>query len=685
MIHAISSVLSVVRVAWNQQFSSHSSATTAQLIPEPGSQTPAPERAGSQLVLTWPYPGWTHWVPAWGISAFVHFLILLILGLIGIATNLTQFHPLQIQAAPIDPRLSALQAEELLSILADPADFERDQAVGPVSAVLLLSNAPGASGLTGAGSSAQSVSQMETGTVGMGILPGSVREAGPASAKSSLLEELLPKLPERDLSGGGRIAGNVTHETADIGEALDQLAREILRHLEQHKLTIVWLFDESGSMRDDQQAIKDRFDRVAGALKLNLDPGSRSAGILNHVVVGFGLGVHYELATPTSNIDVISQAIDRLPVDESGIENTMGALQRVISDCSKYITHDRKVMVVLVTDESGDDGGEVEAARQLAVRKNVPVYVIGRQSLFGYGRAHMLLVDPVTGDEFWPAIHRGPETAFTETLQWDGLHERTEEQPSGFAPYELARIVKDSGGIYFLLPSEENMRVKQREKAYSMSTLKEYVPSYESREDYLKQRDASELRRTLAEILEQIRGDDYKRHFPVDTETLVPAIAGAVPVARQRLETLKQVEIRLLNLRSARDREAEKRWQAHYDLMLAQVVTYQIQAYEYLACLDEMIRLAEKRLLKPEHPQIPGKRKSEWVLDHSLAMKAPPRDVEKKVIQATALLQDVIRKHPKTPWADLAQDELDRGFGVSRHEWNYNSKYTERAQSVPDF
>ena len=82
------------------------------------------------------------------------------------------------------------------------------------------------------------------------------------------------------------------------------------------------------------------------------------------------------------------------------------------------------------------------------------------------------------------AYHVFPETAGKEALQWDGLHGRWDEQPSGFAPYELARLAKDTGGIYFLLPSEEEMRVRQREKAYSMTTLKEYVPDYESRAAY---------------------------------------------------------------------------------------------------------------------------------------------------------------------------------------------------------
>ena len=64
---------------------------------------------------------------------------------------------------------------------------------------------------------------------------------------------MLPTAPAADLYGGGRIAGDPTFDVQGIGPALDQLAREILRHLKDHKLTVVWLFDESRSMQDDQR------------------------------------------------------------------------------------------------------------------------------------------------------------------------------------------------------------------------------------------------------------------------------------------------------------------------------------------------------------------------------------------------------------------------------------------------
>ena len=500
----------------------------------------------------------------------------------------------------------------------------------------------------------------------------------------------LPAAPSRDLGGGGMIGGDVTFEAKDVGQALDQLAREILRHLSQHKLTVVWLFDESGSMKDDQQAIKDKFDRVASELKLNVDSDKKSAAALTHAIVGFGNAIHYDLKKPTIDIDAIGTAIDRLRVDETGTENTMQALADVVNTYAKLITKERRLLIVLVTDESGDDGTYVEEARQLIVGRGVPLYVIGRQSLFGYDRAHLLYVDPVTKDHYWPAIKRGPETAGLECLQFDGLHDRWDEQPSGFAPYELARLAKDSGGIYFLLPSEENMRVRQREKAYSMATLKEYVPDYESRMAYIARREKSDLRRPLYDIIQLTSGNKefqftHRRHYPIEYGPLVEAIAAEGPKVQLRLAKLIDIEKRLRALKDKRDREPDKRWQAHYDLMLAEIVTYQVKAYEYLACLDEMVALLKQNKLQTKAKPIPNKLTVEWVIDHSKDRKAPKEETEKKYAQAMALLQDVIKRHPKTPWADLAQDEISRGFGCQRNEWTHNPQYDERAKLVPKY
>ena len=498
---------------------------------------------------------------------------------------------------------------------------------------------------------------------------------------------LTPAAPGLDLGGTGMIAGDVTFEAKDVGASLDQIAREILRHLTQHKLTVIWLFDESGSMKDDQQAIRQKFDRITNELKIHEEVKKKAAEPLTHAVVGFGADIHYVLEKPTADIDRIGKAIDKLRIDDSGTENTLHAINEVISHYGGLIKKDRKLLIVLITDESGDDGAFVEETHQAVVEKKVPVYTIGRQSLFGSERAHLEYRDPVTKDVYWPAIRRGPETAGVELLQWDGLHDRWDEQPSGFAPYELARICRDSGGIYFLLPSEENMRVRHREKAYKIADLKEYMPDYKSRNAYMADRGKSDLQRTMGEIIQATRWDNapdgqmaYRRHFPIDPSLMIPAAEQAGTLATLRLEMLLKIQDRLEALRKLRDREPEKRWQANYDLMLAQVVVYQIKSYEYRACLAEMMKNKPRPKVMPTADLV-----VEWEMNHSRDRKADQSKTEKKYAEATELLKKVIELHPNTPWADLAQDELNRGFGVQRNEWHHNPQYNERAKLVPKY
>ena len=611
--------------------------------------------------------------PAWVVSAAVHIGILVTLGLVTFHDEIKS--TIQNLNSSLVPLKKPGGEEEATPIYADPSNAPRDQAVGDTNATT-----PGEGGGLGTGvgtgppSATPVVGGRGSGTarVGEGTSLPNVKIVAPLSGLA-----MLPSAPGRDLGGGGMIAGDVMFNAEGVGPALDQIAREILRHLQQHKLTVIWLFDESESMKDDQKAIREKFSRVANELRANVDPKQKNPP-LTHAIVGFGGGVHVELEKPTANIDLIGRAIDHLRVEPSGVENTMAAVRTTIEHYSGLIRKDHKLLIVMVTDESGDDGGYVEEARQAAVSKGVPIYIIGRQSLFGYSLARLLYIDPVTKDHYWPTIHRGPETAAVEMLQWDGLHDRWDEQPSGFAPYELARLAKASGGIYFLLPSEENMRVRQREKAYSTELLKEYVPSYESRVVYNEKRARSDLRRTLYEIIVLTKGFPYRKHFSVLPPEMIQQATEEFPKVTERLNILIQIEARLRALKKARDREPEKRWQAHYDLMLGQVVAHQIIAYEYRALLKEMVANppTPSRLPSPEMTVV-------WDVNHAQKSLAPKAETEKKYAEATKLLKQVIADHPRTPWADLAQDELNRGFSVKRDEWRHSPQYAERAKFSP--
>jgi hypothetical protein len=625
---------------------------------------------------------------AWAVSLMVHVAILS-------ALAAATFSPEAVKKIiNFDSALASFShgEQETLPIYADPDKIERDRAIGEEhaetggEAALVGLGEAGGDGNDGGGviiasgagrpSNAPRVRGVGKGRINEGSsLPG-VKIDGLGGSPLAL----LPAAPAADLIGGGKIAGDPIFDVKEIGAALDQLAREILRHLKDHKLTVVWLFDESTSMEDDKRTIYEKFDRVSSELKLNVEPSKKAAGALNHAIVGFGQGIDYVLEKPREDIDQIGRAIKRLKIDQTGIENTMHALREVVEHYAGLIRKDRKLLIVLVTDESGDDGGDIEEARQALKKYKVPLFVIGRQSLFGYPFAHHRYIDPVTKDEYYPLIRRGPETADVEIYQWDGLHERWDEQPSGFAPYELARLTKDSGGIYFLLPSEEFMRIRQREQAYSITQLKEYLPEYDNRMNYVERRNSSPLRQVLYTIVLEAKNFIYHRYFPIDTAELVKAAIEEGEKATVTLNVLLDVQKRLESLAKLRDREPAKRWQAHYDLMLAQTVAFEVKAYEYRALMASIVKSTPLPKRQPAPDSV-----ITWRVDHAKAPWAPQNETSKKYAEAERLLKQVIARHPKTPWADLAQDTLDRGFSVQLTEWHHNPKYFERAQYIPKY
>jgi hypothetical protein len=226
------------------------------------------------------------------------------------------------------------------------------------------------------------------------------------------------------------------------------------------------------------------------------------------------------------------------------------------------------------------------------------------------------------------------------------------------------------------------MRVRQREQAYSIVQLKEYLPEYNNRQNYIQNRTRSDLRRSLYQIVTETRDFRYRRDFPIDPGELSQAALPEIEKATFKLNVLIKLQERLegQEFKKALEHEAEKRWQAHYDLILAQTVAFQVKAYEYRAL---MAQIAQK-------PPRPSKQSTPdltvtFVVDHAQKPLASKNETAKKYGEAKRLLGDVIAKHPKTPWADLAQDTLNRGFSVILNEWHHNPKYAERAKYVPKY
>ena len=245
---------------------------------------------------------------------------------------------------------------------------------------------------------------------------------------------------------------------------------------------------------------------------------------------------------------------------------------------------------------------------------------------------------------------------------------------------KLARLTRDSGGIYFVLPSEEFMRVRQREQAYSITQLKEYLPEYDNRLTYIERRDNSKLRRLMHDTVLESKAFIYRRVFPVQPAEIIKAAVEEGEHATVKLAELLAIQKRLEQLAKYRERESEKRWQAHYDLMLAQTVAFQVKAFEYRALMASIAKAPPQT----KHGSSPDTLVI-WVVNHSSEPLALRNQTAKKYAEAERLLKEVIVRHARTPWADLAQDILNRGLSVRLDEEVHNAKYYERARFVPKY
>jgi len=440
-------------------------------------------------------------------------------------------------------------------------------------------------------------------------------------------------------------------------------------------------------MKDDQQDIKNRFDKIYEELNLS---GQAKGDALQSVVLSYGKDLHVQTKEPTGDVSVIRDAIDKIPVDPSGQEWPCKYVIDVAKQYTRYFTTGRRtVCLVIPTDESGEraegerkesDGAYVEEAVLAAKKIQMPIYVIGRQSVFGYPYAHLVYKDPETGDTYWPRIVRGPESPEMECLQTEGLHGRWDQQSSGFGPYELVRLARDTGGIYFMMP-EPDLQVP--ETRYDPLDMKEYVPEYDVRREYLQHRDGSLFRKAVYEVIKATNGVAVDLHFNIEPQKLRQEAEKAYVQARKNRETLAAAYKYLKDVEKLRDKEPSQRWRAHYDLISGQIFAYQVKLFEYEYFLQDFVSKPQTPKNKPD-----AKYDVWWGISHSnhkTKTWAPEKFIKEPTEKAQELLQKVIELHPGTPWASRARVELSRGFSVIVYEGRHSKLYGSRAHLVPKY
>ncbi len=177
--------------------------------------------------------------------------------------------------------------------------------------------------------------------------------------------------------------------------------------MEERPTLVVWLFDASGSLTRRRQEIRERFTKIYDELGIvqkmreeKMTKREREQERLLTSVFSFGQKVELLTEQPTSNLSEITDAIDSIEMDVSGIEQVFTAVYLAADKYKSYRSsrggngEARNVMMVVVSDERGDDAIGLEKTIEVCRKFAMPVYVMGVPAPFGREYTYIKYVDP---------------------------------------------------------------------------------------------------------------------------------------------------------------------------------------------------------------------------------------------------------------------------------------------------
>ncbi len=488
--------------------------------------------------------------------------------------------------------------------------------------------------------------------------------------------------PQRGRSGPGRLeTSSARPESAaamsrlDAQQAAARVLASVSRSARFRPTLVVWLLDISPSAmawgREIHQAIHQFYAQDVAQWK------SADRPLLETALWTISQSVETPLA-PTSDPQEVLRALDRLAVDPRAEEHTFTAVQLALEQYLPVRTKDRKELIlVIITDEAGNDWPLVDEL-VLSVRTfAIPVYVIGVPAPFGRRAALSAEIEAggtppgeptSSSDEPNGPILQGPESRELERIRlaFSGYDADLELLDSGFGPFGLECLSRSSGGLFLAVRSmaDQGFSIGGQRLSWPAEGLP--VPDPEIMEPYRPAwRDAAAYQAELAgnrawlalhqaallppaEVLRDpqllfVKRDEADLKNQLDRAQ--QAAAKVAPGVDQLYELLQEGAVDAPRLTAPRAR-------AGFDLALGRVCAAKARIDGYNAMLAALKR---GRSFENEDS-------TTWVLQRASSTDLSS-SLQKLIERATTLLQGVVDQHPGTPWAELARHELQEPLG----------------------
>lgn len=456
------------------------------------------------------------------------------------------------------------------------------------------------------------------------------------------------------------IGGGFSTQTS-TGGALDRLTLEIINNAQTKDLTVVWLFDASISLNHQRQQIYSRFDKILD--ELDSAPHIKR---VNHSIVSFGQSFNILSIEPTNNIETLKSDILKISLDDSGIENTFNAIGQT---CQKFHVPFQRLMIVVFTDEIGDDIQLLDKVSALASSKGSMIYVVGNPAPFGKSSTQFRFVefDPkYESTEKWVEINQGPETLHGMILDLRSLAIDEETLDSGFGPFALSKLCADTGGIFFSVhPNRSSDKIHKKDIAplssyisrfFDHEVMIAYKPDYRSLTLQNKEDSTNITKSALLKACSiplHITGHQILRFRAFNEGMFVEELSMAQRFSAKLEPHINQVYNALLIGEPSYPLLKDKRWIASYALAMGRILSTKCRIECYNLVLAEA-----KSGLKKRDPK-----SNIWILIPSKEFSSSNSVLRKNYETSQRYLRYVIDNFPDTPWALIAQQELDTPVG----------------------
>jgi hypothetical protein len=450
--------------------------------------------------------------------------------------------------------------------------------------------------------------------------------------------------------------------------AVKKVATVINQSLEVGPTLVVWILDRTPSAQETVT------DVTLAAMNYYRSPEVRELSVgeanpLLTAIVGFDDKVQFLVDPPTGDVQKIAEGFDTLKPSAAGREMPFTAVKQAVEKYLPLRTGERReFVIVVVTDEAGDDAKIVEELVEPTRRNAIPVYVIGLPAPWGQTNpfaANPKTIDPASDDSV-PTL--GPETLLSERVDidnWTARYANTSLVDSGFGPFALERLCRVSRGQFFALRPGTGFGyrgVSARtwptgdELQFEDNVLSKYAPDYVSEAEYRKLLVENAACAALCEAARgakvTIEGAPGAR-FPKGAEAkMAKQLSAAQQFAARNSPPVDDLYNILVKGEADRANLTSTRWQAEFDLAMGRVLANKARLDGYNSMIAALKR--GKTFQKPDS--------REWVLESADNFETEST-IKKMAEKAKTYLERVIQEHPGTPWAKIAEEELKTPLG----------------------